>query len=211
MNFNDFVHLTNFLDSFILMDKLVNEQFKTLLLREADKASFDIDTWNRSADLTKMQIRRDLKNQIVSNPDHFGVVQKTIEQTMQQQCERLNMYRRLAAALNGGLSQYVLKMMKSYVDSHLEIYELRKIRELDLDTPEFKTYTDAAKFYNANVQDGNYVHFQSISDHIGSILQNKDYYKEHCKRLMDPIARIIESDDSDDITVLVDLANALEA
>lgn len=203
------MHLTNFLDFFILMDKLINEQFRTLLLAEAEKPVFDIDSWNRSADTTKMQIRRELKNQVVVNPDHYDVVNRTISESMEQQCERLNMYRRLSSALNSGLSQYVLKMIKTYVDSHLEIYELRKIKELELDAPEFKTYTDAVKFYNANVPNGNHTHFKNISDHIGSIIDNKDYYKEHCKRLMEPIARIIESDDSNDITMLIDLANAL--
>lgn len=192
------------------MDKFINEQFKSALLDRATDPQFDIDKWNHQADATKSQIRRELKNQIVKDLAHFNVVKEEIDLFMQKHTERLSMYQKLSKVLCAGVSTYVLKMIKKYIDSYLEIYELRKLVETgDAESAGFKTYTDVSKHYRTVAQHDNYEQLQNISNHIGSALQNSDYYKEHIKKLLDPIAKIIESDDTDDINILIELSAVL--
>jgi len=192
------------------MEKIINDQYKALMLQESTKSAFNIDSWNRSTENLKKKIKADIKDQLTVNDEHYKVVKSVVNNHLQKNIDKINLYQRLLMSFEKGLPLQILKMVKNHIDSVVDIYEIGKLKSLNIELPKFKSYTELSHYYLQNYKDTNIRNFMEISDYIGIILSNTDYYKENVKKLMEPIVKIIESNDSDDISILTDIANSLE-
>lgn len=193
------------------MDQLVLEEMCGSLEQARTAKDFDIVKWNKEYDATANRVLVGLKNSVVTDTTKFKQVVKETNKSLRFQLEKIEIYSQFNRILTTTktLESVTLRgMFVKYIQTYLELYELRKIREVD-EAAVFKKYTDVVKYHQNMTQHDNLGRLTDIVQHLIDLQSKPDLINDRIKQILIPIGLILDSNDEDDIAFLAALADAI--
>lgn len=187
------------------MEQLVKKSVLKMLREKAQDPEFDITSFNIKQKEIEDQIRLNLLDQLVSNPEQYEKVVTLQQNQNEKKLASISTYSKYTYLFKHQIDRNLIVLIQQYIKGYLHTYEYEKVLTADLTPePEFNSYNDVVTKFRQLGLNNNLVNFKFIIEYLEELLSNPDK-KMH--GLLQAIYKILDSGDEADIEFLSELVN----